>query len=183
MLPDSCLASSCEFFCTLLPLVQSGNLSLVEHHLQEESGIFRQRTGCFQAFPASSKPTTEFAQPGLRRSNGGHSQREGINLGVFVPVWLVSPRCEPTDLGVFDLCYFNLLKLGCANSGGFGARLHFQTKSGAFSQSHALSLEGPDKGRCTSAFSMHSDKAGLKRFLQLSVYKCLEAFFSTTACL
>ena len=25
-------------------------------------------------------------------------------------------------MGVFDLCHFDLLKRGCANSGGFGAR-------------------------------------------------------------
>ena len=31
----------------------------------------------------------EFAQPRLSRSNGGHRQREGTNLGVFVPIWLV----------------------------------------------------------------------------------------------
>ena len=60
-------------------------------------------------------------QPGLSRSNDGHSHREGTNLGVFAPIWLVLPRREATKLGVFDLCHFNLLKQGCANSGGFGA--------------------------------------------------------------
>ena len=30
------------------------------------------------------------------------SKSEGTNLGVFVPIWLVSPRCEATNLGVFD---------------------------------------------------------------------------------
>ena len=64
----------------------------------------------------------EFAQPRLSRSNGGHPQREGTNLGVFVPIWLVLPRCDATNLGVFDLHHFALLKWGCANSGGFGAR-------------------------------------------------------------
>ena len=34
---------------------------------------------------ASSKLTTEFAQPRLSRSSGGHPQREGTNLGVFGP--------------------------------------------------------------------------------------------------
>ena len=58
----------------------------------------------------------------LSRSNGGHPQRGGTNLGVFVPIWLVLPRCEATNLGLFDLCHFALLKQGCANSGGFGAR-------------------------------------------------------------
>ena len=37
-------------------------------------------------------------------------------------IWLVLPRCEATTLGVFDTCHFALLKRGCANSGGFGAR-------------------------------------------------------------
>ena len=45
-------------------------------------------------------------KPWLSRSNGGHPQREGTNLGVFVPIWLVLPRCEATNLGVFDLCHF-----------------------------------------------------------------------------
>ena len=36
---------------------------------------------------------------------------------VFVPIWLVLPRCEATNLGVFDLCHFALLKRGCVNSG------------------------------------------------------------------
>ena len=49
---------------------------------------------------ASSEPTTEFAQPSLSRSNGSHPQREGTNLGVFVPIWLALPRCEATHLGV-----------------------------------------------------------------------------------
>ena len=31
---------------------------------------------------SQSKPTTEFAQPHFSRSNGGHPQREGTNLGV-----------------------------------------------------------------------------------------------------
>ena len=44
----------------------------------------------------------EFAQPGLGRSNGSHSQQEGTILGVFVPVWLVLPWCDAANLGVFD---------------------------------------------------------------------------------
>ena len=44
----------------------------------------------------------EFAQPPLSRSNGGHSRREGTNLGVSVPVWLVFPRREAANMGVFD---------------------------------------------------------------------------------
>ena len=60
-------------------------------------------------------------------SNGGHPQREGTNLGVFVPIWLVLRRREATNLGVSDLCHFalsshysktGLCKFGC----GFGAR-------------------------------------------------------------
>ena len=47
-------------------------------------------------------------------SNGCHPQREGTNLGVFVPIWLVVRRCEATNLGVFDPCHFALLKRGCA---------------------------------------------------------------------
>ena len=42
----------------------------------------------------------EFAQPRLSRSNDSHPQREGINLGVFISVWLVLPRYEATNLGV-----------------------------------------------------------------------------------
>ena len=64
----------------------------------------------------------ELAQPSLSQSNGGHRQREGTNVGVFVPRGLVLARCEATNLGVFDLCHFTLLKRGCENSGGFGAR-------------------------------------------------------------
>ena len=63
----------------------------------------------------------EFPQSRLSRSNDGHPQREGTNLGVLVPIWLVLCRCEATNLGVFDLCHFALLNQGCANSGGFGA--------------------------------------------------------------
>ena len=51
----------------------------------------------------------EFAHTRLSRSNGGHPQREGTQLGVFVPVWLVLPRCEATNLGVFVPCHFALL--------------------------------------------------------------------------
>ena len=36
---------------------------------------------------ASSKPTTEFAQAGLSRSNDGHPPREGTNLEVLVPIF------------------------------------------------------------------------------------------------
>ena len=51
---------------------------------------------CFQLSP--NPP--ELAQPRLSRSNGGHPQREGTNLGVLVPIWLVLPRCEVTNLCV-----------------------------------------------------------------------------------
>ena len=63
-----------------------------------------------------------FAQPHLSRSNGGHPQQDGTNLGVFVPIWLVLPWCEAINLGLFDLYHFALLKRGLANLGGFGAR-------------------------------------------------------------
>ena len=45
-------------------------------------------------------------------ANGGRDRKiwvsdlqthPGTNLGVFVPIWLVLPRCEATNLGVFDL--------------------------------------------------------------------------------
>ena len=58
----------------------------------------------------------------MSRPNGSHPQREGTNLGVFVPIWSALPRCEATNLGVLDLCHFAPLKRGCANSGVFGAR-------------------------------------------------------------
>ena len=64
----------------------------------------------------------EFAQPRSSRPNSSHPQREGTNLGVFVPVWLVFPRCEATNLGVFAVCHFDLLKRSCANSAGCRAR-------------------------------------------------------------
>ena len=73
-------------------------------------------------FPQRAPNPPEFAQSRLSRSIGGHPQRGGANLGVFVPIWLVLPRCGATNLGVFDLCHVALLKRGCANSGGFGAR-------------------------------------------------------------
>ena len=68
--------------------------------------------------PRLYQPHSEL--PDLCRSNGGHPQRE-------VQIWaclflngggLVLPRREATDLGVFDLRHFDLLKQGCANSGG-----------------------------------------------------------------
>ena len=77
--------------------------------------FFRSQTAVHQRSP--NPP--EFAQPRLSMSNGGHPQREGTSLGVFVPIWLVLPRCEATNLGVFDLCHFALLKRGCANSVGW----------------------------------------------------------------
>ena len=48
------------------------------------------------------KPPT-FAQPGLSSSNGSHPQREATNFSAFVPIRLVLPRREATNLGVFDL--------------------------------------------------------------------------------
>ena len=47
---------------------------------------------------------TEFAQPSLSRSRGGRSSpARGYKLGVFVPVWLVLPRCEGANLVMFKL--------------------------------------------------------------------------------
>ena len=38
-------------------------------------------------------------------------------MGVFVPLFgRYDPGSEATNLGVFDLCHFDLLKRGCANS-------------------------------------------------------------------
>ena len=92
-----------------------------------------------QNTPQQAPNPPEFAQPGLSRSNGSHRshpQREATdvpiwlvlprrwapNLGVFVPIWLALPWREATSLGVFDICHFDLLKRGYANSGEFGAR-------------------------------------------------------------
>ena len=36
----------------------------------------------------------EYAQPSLSKSKGGHPQRKGANLGVFVPVSLALLRCD-----------------------------------------------------------------------------------------
>ena len=69
-------------------------------------------------FPPTSQRAPnppEFAQPRLSRSNGGHPQREGTNLGVFVPIWLVLLRCEATNQGVFDLCHISRLPLAGHN--------------------------------------------------------------------
>ena len=73
--------------------------------------------------PECSPPNPpEFAQPRLSRLNDGRPQRQGTNLCVFVPVWLVLPRCVATNLGVFDLCHFALLNRLCTFGCGFGAR-------------------------------------------------------------
>ena len=40
----------------------------------------------------------------LSRSSGGRPQRDGTILGVFVPLWLVLPRCEATNLCVYVIC-------------------------------------------------------------------------------
>ena len=70
--------------------------------------------------PASSKPTrictASFEQVKRRRS----SPVRGYKFGCVVPIWLVLPRCEATNLGVFNLCDFALLKTGlCKFGGGF----------------------------------------------------------------
>ena len=78
-------------------------------------------------FQRASTPP-EFAQRRLGRSNGGHPQREDINLGVFLFLYIHNYMIGLTQVGgytfvgVFDLHHFALLKRGCAKSGGFGAR-------------------------------------------------------------
>ena len=106
---------SCPANCGL-GLKRSGHLLLLR-----ESSLCIVSCGFRLQRSASSKPT-QFAQPGSSRPNSIYPQREGTNLGEFGPVWLVLPRCDATNLGVFDLCHFDLLKRGCANSGGFGFR-------------------------------------------------------------
>ena len=59
--------------------------------------------------PANSQTHPHLHSPVCVGSNGGHPQREGTNLGMFVPIWLVLRRCEATNLGVFDLCHFALI--------------------------------------------------------------------------
>ena len=83
--------------------------------LQNEGPLF-----LFTHFSHFSELQTHpnFAQPGLSRSNGQSSPaREGTNFACFVPTWLVLPRWGATNLGVFDLCHFVLLKRGCSKSG------------------------------------------------------------------
>ena len=72
---------------------------------QSDSGavIPRSDGNNFRPVCQRSPNPPEFAQPRLSRPNGGHPQREGTHLGVFVPKWLVLPKCEATNLGVFDL--------------------------------------------------------------------------------
>ena len=84
-----------------------------EGRLPSQSSDFKRDCSFSSETSASSKPTTEFAQPGLSKSNGGHPQREGTNLGVFVPILKpVLPSGDATNLGVFDLCHVALLKRG-----------------------------------------------------------------------
>ena len=92
------------------------NLVFLQCHLDDRS-VTVPKLRSSNVSELQAHPNFSFAQPGLSRSNGNHHLREGTNLGVFVPVWLVLRRGE-----VFDLCRFDPLKWGCANSGGFGAR-------------------------------------------------------------
>ena len=71
-------------------------------------------------------------------------------LGMFLPVWPVLGRCEATNLGVFDLHQFALLKQGCANSGGFGARWR-------------LSFPPEDPPQITKMGSPESQFSGVRR--------------------
>ena len=36
---------------------------------------------------------------------GGHLQRDGTNLGVLVPIWLILLRSEATNLGLCNLSH------------------------------------------------------------------------------
>ena len=74
-----------------------------------------------------SKPTTEFVKPHLSSQTAViPSERVQIWVCLFLlwnPIWLVLPTCEATNLGVFDLCHFALLKMGLCKFGcGFRAR-------------------------------------------------------------
>ena len=93
--------------------------------------------------PFSAPNPRDFAQPSLSRSSSSHPQREGANSVCLLAVWLVLLRCEATGLGVFDRCHFDLLKRGCANSGGFGARWPF---SGTVRRTFAVWRRGGDIG-------------------------------------
>ena len=53
--------------------------------------------------------------PGLSRSNGGHPH-------AFVPIWLVLPRRDTTNLVCLICITSPFSNGGCASSGGFGAR-------------------------------------------------------------
>ena len=61
---------------------------------------------CFSRAPN----TPELAQPRLSGVKRRSSPERGYKLGTFVPIWLVLPRCDAANLGVFDLCHFALLK-------------------------------------------------------------------------
>ena len=85
----------------------------------------------------------EFAPPGLSRSNGSHAQREGTSLGVFVPIWLVLPRFEATNLGVFDLCHLDLGFPGPATGVIWALRAQSWKKSPKMSSLGPLKVPGP----------------------------------------
>ena len=81
---------------------------------------------------ASSKPTTEFAQPRLSRVKRRSSPARGYKFGCvysymagIVQVWGYKFGCVWS--GSFRP-HFALLKRGCANSGGFGARWQSRLK-------------------------------------------------------
>ena len=70
---------------------------------------------CVQCLaPISELQPTRICTARLEWVKRQHPQREGTNLGVFVPIWLVLPRREATNLGVFDLCHLDLLKRSCS---------------------------------------------------------------------
>ena len=49
-------------------------------------------------------------------------ERVQIWVCLFLYMSGITPRCDATNFGVFDPCHVALLKQGCANLGGFGAR-------------------------------------------------------------
>ena len=64
-----------------------------------------------QKTPTTPKQRVWLWVPFSSLTNSGYPQREGTDLGVslFVPIWLVLPRCEATD-------WVCLLKQGCAKN-------------------------------------------------------------------
>ena len=62
----------------------------------------------------------EFAQPGLSRSKGQSFPTKGYQFGCVCFCMAGLARCEGKNLGVFDLCHYDVLGWGCASSGVLG---------------------------------------------------------------